>query len=199
MMAAVILGLSAWPWAHEAFLLNQWIGLTSITSRYLEMVESMLEQMRQVPLTLVLFSLAIVPAVCEELFFRGFLFRSLEAAASAGRAIWVSALTFGVFHVVASGQATPERFLPSTLLGFLLGWVAWKTSSVWPGMLLHACHNALMLCLVYYREQLTEWGWGVENQTHLPASWLAASAGGLLFGGGLLQLVSAFRARKMST
>jgi ABC-2 type transport system permease protein/sodium transport system permease protein len=197
MLAAIILGLSAWPWAHTVFLLNERIGLTSLTSQHFEMVEAMLEQFRHVPLALILFSMAVVPAVCEELFFRGYLFRALEHTASAGRAIWVSALIFGIFHVVSSGQATPERFLPSTFLGFILGWVAWKSGSVWPGIMLHACHNGLMLCLAYYRDEVGQWGWVAEQQTGLPGSWLIISACGLAIGGGLIRLVSSLRARRM--
>ncbi len=45
-----------------------------------------------------------------------------------------------------------------------------------PGMLLHACHNGLLLMILYYQEDLVELGWGIEQRTHMPASWLAVSS-----------------------
>jgi hypothetical protein len=46
-------------------------------------------------------------------------------------------LLFGLFHVVIGSPASPERFLPSVFMGLLLGWLAWRSGSVLPGMLLH--------------------------------------------------------------
>ena len=70
----------------------------------------------------------------------------------------------------------PGRFLASTFLGFVLGWVRMRTASVLPCMLLHALHNGLLLSVLYYGEELVARGWHIEEQSHLPASWLAASA-----------------------
>jgi sodium transport system permease protein len=186
--AAAIWGLTLWPIAHEVFLLNQWLGLTTLTGEQMELVSRLLEQWRELSPWLILFSLALVPALCEELLFRGYLFAALQRATSAGRAIWVSALLFGLFHVVVGSPASPERFLPSTFLGLVLGWLAWRSGSVVPCILLHVCHNGLLLMLAYYRDALIERGWGVQEQQHLPATWLLASLLALAVGGGLLYL-----------
>ena len=79
-----------------------------------------------------------------------------------------------------------ERFLPSTFLGLILGWVCWRTGSVLPGMLLHACHNGLLLLLACYRDALAKLSWDMSEQSHLPASWLVASLIGAAVAGVML-------------
>jgi ABC-2 type transport system permease protein/sodium transport system permease protein len=87
---------------------------------------------------------------------------------------------FGLFHVVAANLPMPERFLPSTFMGLVLGWVRYRTGSVLPCMVLHTVHNGLLLSVAYYREELLANGIGVEEQVHLPATWLAAAALGIV-------------------
>src|SRR5262249_56297190 len=97
----------------------------------------------------VVLCLGVIPAVLEELFFRGYLFSALCAASPPRTAIVVSALLFGLFHLVGP-LLIVERGVTSTLLGLLLGWLAWRTGSVVPGMILHALHNTSLLLLAYY-------------------------------------------------
>ncbi len=71
---------------------------------------------------------------------------------------------------------TPERLVPSTLLGIVLGWVAHRTGSVVPGILLHALHNGFLLTVAQYADKLNKLGIGVAEQEHLPTSWLVGAA-----------------------
>ncbi len=190
--AGVLLGLASWPLAHEVFLLNRWFGLTDLTAQA-ELVAELLDQWRAISPLWIVFSLAVVPGICEELFFRGYLFAALSRVASAGRAVWVSALLFGLFHVVAGSLATPERFLPSLFLGLILGGLAWRSGSVLPGIVMHVVHNALLLLIAYYRQTLIERGWGVHQQVHLPFAWLVLAFGGIALAAGLLWWAGAMR------
>ena len=54
----------------------------------------------------------------------------------------------------------------------MLGWVRYRTGSVWPCMLLHAVHNGFVLCVVHWRDSLAERGFGFEETAHLPITWL---------------------------
>jgi len=180
-VGAAVVGVAAWPLAHEVFLLNRAFGFGTFSDHLVGLVEEMLTQWRRLPPWLIVFSLAVIPGVFEEFFFRGYLFRALTKNRSACNAILLTAVLFGAFHVVTSGMS-PERFLPSTFLGLILGWVCWRTGSVLPGMLLHVCHNGLLLMIAYYRDELTARGWGVEERTHLPISWLAAATVGITVG-----------------
>jgi sodium transport system permease protein len=74
--------------------------------------------------------------------------------------------------------------VPSTLLGLVLGGLCWKTGSVFPGMALHACHNAILVLVAYYQKEIAEQGWFDPEQASLPASWLFAA--GILATLGLL-------------
>ena len=182
---AILLGLTMWPLAYEVYFLNKWIGLTGVSDQHVQYVERLVEQCRDMSPLVMLLALAVTPAVCEELFFRGYVFRSLIRASSVSSAILLGAVLFGAFHVVTLGV---ERFLPSTLLGLMLGWVCWRTGSVLPGILLHACHNGLVSMIAYYGDELAARGWGVEERTHLPVSWLAAATVGIALGVAIIVL-----------
>ena len=181
-LGAALLGLSLWPMAHEIFLLNETIGLATLSEEQIESARQLLDSWHQVSPLLVLAALAFAPAVCEELLFRGYLLRALLAATSPRKAILISAVLFGLFHVLATNVLMTERLLPSTFLGLILGWVCWRSGSVLPGMLLHVCHNGLLLMLGYYKDELVELGWGIQEQSHMPPEWLATAAVGLIAG-----------------
>lgn len=173
-LAAAILGFSLWPLAHEVYLINELLGIGAINQQRLDAVKQLLDQWRTLSPWLILLTMAIVPAVCEELFFRGYLLAAFlqKETLRPWQAIALSAVLFGAFHIVATSALSAERFLPSTFLGLVLGYVCYRSGSVWPGMLLHACHNGLLLMMVYYRDELAARGWGVQEQQHLPALWL---------------------------
>ncbi len=179
---AVLLGLSLWPLAHEIYLLNELIGLATLSQERIEFADQLLDSWREISPWVIVAALAAAPAVCEELLFRGYLLRALLAATSERNSIVISAVLFGAFHVLATDALAAERLLPSTFLGLILGWVAWRTRSVVPGMLLHACHNGLLLLLAYYRDELAARGWGLQEQTHMPVSWLAVAGAAVIVG-----------------
>jgi ABC-2 type transport system permease protein/sodium transport system permease protein len=182
-LAAVILGLTLWPFAYEAFLLSNSSGL-ELASKLKE-VQSWLNRLPDLSPAILLPCLAITPAVCEELFFRGYLFGAFRKTVRRWTAIIGSAVIFGVFHVIASTLST-ERLIPSTLMGIVLGWVCYRTGSVFPGIVLHALHNGFLLMVAHYRENLVGLGWGIQEEAHLPTLWLCGAACGVLVAGGLL-------------
>ena len=79
-----------------------------------------------------------------------------------------------------------ERLPASFVLGLLLGWLAYRSGSVWPGMLLHLLHNAFIVLLGYYSPRLVEAGWLIEGQEHLPWPVVAVAMAGMALGGGVL-------------
>lgn len=180
--AAVILGLSTWPWVYEIVLLMQSAGLQALGADKIAQVETLLAQWRSVPVVVTVVALGVIPGVCEELFFRGFFLAGLRPRLAVWPAILVAAVTFGLFHVVLAGGAAPERLVPSTLMGILLGWVACRTGSVLPSMLLHVIHNSTLLTMASFRDELLRLNIGTVDQTHLPVAWLGLSAAGLLVG-----------------
>lgn len=173
---AILCGISLWPFAHELILfLDNWNIITIDTSKF-ELARQLIERCRQAPLPLVLLSFAILPAVCEEFCFRGYLYRALQPKLDGWRNVFVTGLIFGLFHLVAVDTLAIERLAPTTFLGCILGWIRWRTNSLLPGILLHVCHNGLLALLFYYEKQLSTQGWGTVPETHLPAMWLLSAA-----------------------
>jgi ABC-2 type transport system permease protein/sodium transport system permease protein len=181
-VAAAILGLTLWPLAHEVFLLNRTVGIATLTEEQIQAAQKLVASWKEISPAVVLVTLALVPAVCEELFFRGYLFGAFRRVTSPAGTILFTAVLFGIFHVVVTSMLAVERFLPSTFLGLLLGWVCWRSESTIPGMVLHALHNGLLLMMAYYQTDLKAMGWGIQEQQHLPVSWVAATFAGVLVG-----------------
>ncbi|MFQ5535844.1 MAG: ABC transporter permease subunit/CPBP intramembrane protease [Gemmatimonadota bacterium] len=90
-----------------------------------------------------LFLLAVTPAVCEEMVFRGVLLgasRVLEP----WRMVLLNGLVFGMFHL---SFETAIRFLPTAWLGIVIAWAVWRTGSVWVGSLMHLLNNGSIVVL----------------------------------------------------
>jgi len=85
---------------------------------------------------------SIVPALCEETLFRGFLQAGLmnHLGTPAG-GIVVSALIFGLFHL------DPWRFAGVFGLGVFLAWLRYKSGSLVPSMAAHALSNLISISL----------------------------------------------------
>ncbi|HBE70046.1 MAG TPA: hypothetical protein DDW52_18015, partial [Planctomycetaceae bacterium] len=178
-VAAVLLGVSTWPWIFELIILAQSIGLRGVDLSRVPDVEALLASWKEVPLWLTLLALGVIPGVCEECFFRGYVLGGLRQHLSPRAAIICSAIAFGLFHVVLAGGASPERLLPSTLMGLLLGWVAWRSGSIVPSIILHAIHNCSLLLLANSRDLLARWNLGQTEQEHLP--WTLLLPCGIVF------------------
>ena len=191
-VGAIVLGCSLAPLALELILLSQRLGIATITDEQLAakapLVERLVQEWRQLSPALVLAAIALVPAIVEELFFRGYLLGSMRSRLPAWLAIVFTALAFGLFHASVGGLVALERVLSSTLLGLVLGWVCWTSRSVLPGMIVHALNNGLVVALAYWGEGFQQLGWDVEGQRHLPAVWLAAAALAAIVGAALVYL-----------
>jgi ABC-2 type transport system permease protein/sodium transport system permease protein len=168
------------------------MGIATLGDEYLEQQQATLEaavaQWRTLPAAAILLAFAVVPAVCEELFFRGYLLAALRPRMNAWAAVGLSSLIFGVFHACVGGVVQVEHVLGSTFLGLALGWVAWQSRSVLPGMLLHGLNNGIMLSIVYYKPQIQQLGWDLEQQRYLPAIILVPAVVGAVIGAGLIWL-----------
>jgi uncharacterized protein len=102
-------------------------------------VQTLSTEAKYAPITVaatLLVAVFIAP-ICEETFFRGFLFAGLLRGMSLWPAVIVSALVFAVVH------GDVGSFAPILVLGLVLALIRWRTSSIWPGMALHALNNGL--------------------------------------------------------
>jgi ABC-2 type transport system permease protein/sodium transport system permease protein len=171
-VASALLGLSLWPFAYE-------LELVAISPERVEVMKKLFEQIKTmldaIPLPVKLVSLALIPAICEELFFRGYLLTALRTGMAIPLAIALSGVLFGLFHVIVMDSLFFERFVPTCFLGLILGMVCYRTGSVLPGMLLHSLHNGLLLSMSSFTQELATLGIGTQEQEHLPRLWLAGA------------------------
>jgi len=174
-LGAVIAGAAAWPLAHEVVLLLKNAGIASIGDEQMQRAHGIIDAWKKVPFAVRLICIAIVPAIFEELCFRGFLLGAIRRKTTPLAAIVITALAFGVFHILVAGTLAIERLAPSTLLGLILGWIAFRTGSVFPGMVFHILNNGTIIALAEYEQLLKDRGWDVSDQQHLPATWLVTS------------------------
>lgn len=89
-----------------------------------------------------LVQLVLVPAVIEEVVFRGVVLQSLRPAGNSF-ALIVSSLTFALLH------GNPVQMPYAFLLGLVIGYFVLVTGSVVTGILAHLCNNLLTVALSY--------------------------------------------------
>lgn len=108
--------------------------------------------------------IALLPAIGEELVFRGLVQKELHRlSGNIHLAIWISAALFSAFHLQFFG------FIPRLLLGALFGYLYYWSGNLMMAMLAHFSNNAIaVLSLYYYREGTLEYN--VESTEALPTS-----------------------------
>lgn len=182
-IGGILLGLSLWP--IVMWLTTVWHDLYGVLAgteardawndQLVELTKQMASKIQSVPAWVVLVCLAIAPAVCEEFFFRGMLQRSLLKNMKAWQAIALSAAIFGAFHTISSSVIAVDRFIPTALVGLILGYVAYKSDSLFPGILLHAIHNACVSFLAHFQETLSQQSWFPQDES-IPWQWVVGGA-----------------------
>ncbi len=111
------------------------------------------EQLRDVlagPVWWQLVLIALLPAVCEEIAFRGFILSGLLRRMSPPTAIIVSGFLFGFFHM------NPQQLLTATVLGWVLGIIATRSGNLLPGIVFHFVNNSLAVLMSTFQNHLDE-------------------------------------------
>jgi len=107
-------------------------------------------------------ALCIVPALCEEMFFRGLMLNAYER-----RLRWVPAVVmvgtmFALYHILLIT-------IPSIIiLGIMITFVVYRTRSIWAGVLYHFIHNFLSVCIAYAQPKLMEYMEGSGMPAEMP-------------------------------
>ena len=175
----LVLGLTLWPLVASLIEVYGRLGGEEAHAVWQKSLvaetSELIGKIRKVsPVTIAIF-LSLVPAFCEEFFFRGMLMRSLSSWRTATFAIAFSAVVFGLFHVLSNSVIALDRLLPTTMVGLVLGYLAWKSDSILPGVILHSFHNAVVVFLGYYQPKLQEFEWFPDESQSLPWTWVVVS------------------------
>ena len=118
-----------------------------VSEAYLDALQNLVT-VQENGLWFTIFVVGILPGICEEVMFRGFILSALKK-----KGLWygiiLTAVLFGAFHL------DPFRFLPVTLLGIWLGYLALKTNSLFVPILAHFAQNSLAILITNYAEKFT--------------------------------------------
>lgn len=144
-VAALALAVAFYPLGLQ---IAQWIHwLYPLDSEALGDTSSFATMLRSSPsLGVTLLLLAGLPAVCEELAFRGFVLSGLRHLGHKWWAILLTAVLFGMAHT-----ALLQQSLAATVTGVLIGYIAVQSGHLIPCILFHFAYNSLSLTL-------SEWG-----------------------------------------
>jgi sodium transport system permease protein len=126
---------------------------------------------------------ALLPAVCEELAFRGFILAGLRRRFRPWTAILLSSFLFAIYHL------NVFQLLPAFLLGVVLGVLAVRTGSLLPGIIFHLIHNGLVIGLVRIQAWL---GYNLDDFPWAGTVWFVGGALCLILAAAFLWRLSAF-------
>ncbi|MGI9177273.1 MAG: CPBP family glutamic-type intramembrane protease, partial [Pirellulales bacterium] len=189
--AAILLGVGLFL-AGAAAALAAWGGDVSAEARVL--AERLVALVRGAPAWHGVLLLAVMPAVCEELLFRGWVLSALAgerpSRQRAVAAVVVQAAAFAAFHLL------PERMPQTFAMGLVLGWMTLATRSLLPAVIAHAAHNATPVILVATATADDLASLEIAGVGGLPP-WAIAAACGCLIGGGAI-LAGALQGRTRS-
>ena len=119
-----------------------------------------------------LICVALIPAVCEEVLFRGYLFDSFKTKKGTTWAIVITAILFSVIHFDL------YKMLPILVMGWAFGYITAKTESILLPVIFHFLNNAMSLISFYNLDAI-----GNSEPTLVFSSntyfWIAVAAIGL--------------------
>jgi hypothetical protein len=134
-------------------------------------------------------ALVIVAPLTEELLFRGLLLHGFLSRYTSHKAIFVSAILFGLFHL------NPWQFVHTTAIGIIFAWWFLKTRSLIPCILGHALNNGQVFILRdIFGLDISGYTTGVGGEVQFQPLWLDA-VGAVLLVCGIWLLTRLFRQR----
>ena len=110
------------------------------------------------PIALFLLFISAVPiaSFAEEIMFRGYLQQILEKEwKNITKAVLISSLFFAIVHLI------PFWLIQIYLLGMIMGYLSWRTNSIYPSMVLHAVNNTMAFLSANWKSFFE--GWYVMN------------------------------------
>lgn len=151
---AGLLIMVAFPLAQLTYWLNSQIPLPDLLGSMEDSTEGLIKGLLVMngPAELIfnLVIIALLPALAEELIFRGVVQTTLEKwLGNPVKAVWIAAFIFSFIHFQFEG------FLPRMVLGALLGYLFYWTRNLWIPIFAHFINNGVQVLAAYwYPEQL---------------------------------------------
>ncbi len=110
-------------------------GLQSLDTMLESSYKNLLTPSNAFDVAIIIVVVSITPAVCEEVFFRGFLQRAFELRFNKFIGALISATIFGMLHL------NPFGTIGLIILGMYFGFSVYRSGSIFVGMFLHFVNN----------------------------------------------------------
>ena len=122
--------------------IDRLIGMVLPRPDYIEKLAELFRFDTPLYALLLIFATVLIAPFSEEILFRGFLQQFLENHwKDVTKAVLITSLFFAAIHM------NPGWIIQIYLLGIILGYLAWKTGSVFPGLILHSLNNGMALIM----------------------------------------------------
>lgn len=153
----ILLLLVSFPFVQYMFWINrEWLPLPDwardLEASTADTISGLLITNSSFELIFNIVIIAAIPAIGEELIFRGIIQRRLgQAIRNPVVVIWLAAFMFSAFHMQFEG------FLPRLLLGALLGYLYYWSKNLWVPIIAHFMNNFLQIMAQYlYQEEMSD-------------------------------------------
>jgi uncharacterized protein len=142
-------------WLNEHINLPEW--MSSLEKDTSAQMEAFLKVNNTFDIIINIIIIALLPAFCEEIFFRGALQRvMIHVTKSPWAGIIITAILFSALHLQFLG------FLPRLFMGVVLGALYWYSGSLWTCVAAHFVYNAVQVVAVAYAPKL------IQNNPDVP-------------------------------
>lgn len=152
LLISILMMIAALPLVHFLYGVNKMLPLpdwmVGMEEQTNEALKGILKMDSPLEMLANLCIMALIPAVGEELVFRGIVQRQLMRVISND---WLAILAAGAIFSAIHLQF--EGFLPRWLLGCLLGWLFWQTKNFWVPVAVHFFNNAFQVVGQYFFQE----------------------------------------------
>ena len=95
---------------------------------------------------MIIFVVAVTPAICEEIFFRGYVQRTLERTLGV-KSIFITGILFGLFHM------RPLNLIILSILGILFSFFYYRSKSILPSSAAHFTNNLIAISIIFFQSK----------------------------------------------
>ena len=123
-------------------------GKLNIPEKLIRINETLFTASGAGELVFVVLAIAVTPAICEEILFRGYVQRTLERTIG-WKSVIVVGVLFGLYHMQPLGLLTLSG------LGLVFGYFYYASKSLLPGMAAHFTNNVLVVAWLFLEKPHT--------------------------------------------
>ena len=167
-LVSIVLGFAMTILSDQLDRLFQYI--LPMPDEWANEIGKMMQANSALELLVIVLSAIVFAALVEEALFRGFLQVSMEEHINVTQAVIYASIAWAFIHV------NPYLMVQIFILGFALGYLAWRTDSIYPAVICHGVNNGL--AVLTYNVDLEdsfgfyEWGDHVSPLVLVPAGFL---------------------------